>query len=98
MKYTFEKLNKENFSKYYDYLSLATALEPEIMCSTDINKEELYERLDDELTKEALQYLLCMKIRWSGESNIIFIPVFKTDIEYAMLTGCMYCRRIEIKE
>lgn len=35
MKYTFEKLNKENFSKYYDYLSLATALEPKL-CAQQI--------------------------------------------------------------
>ena len=67
MEYTFEKLNKDNFNKYYDYLSLATKLEPELMCSSDINKEELLERLDDELTKEALQYLLCVKIKWSDE-------------------------------
>ena len=51
MKYTFEKLNKDNFNKYFDYLLLATELEPELMHSSDVNKEELYERLDDELTK-----------------------------------------------
>lgn len=43
MEYTFEKLNKDNFNKYYDYLSLASKLEPELMCSSDINKEELLE-------------------------------------------------------
>lgn len=48
--YTFEKLNKDNFDKYFDYLLLATKFESELMCSSDINKEDLYERLDDELT------------------------------------------------
>lgn len=43
MEYTFEKLDKDNLSKYFDYLLLATTLEPELMCSSDINKEELYE-------------------------------------------------------
>ena len=43
MEYTFEKLNKDNFSKYFDYLLLANTLEPELMYSSDINKEELYE-------------------------------------------------------
>ena len=60
MKYTFEKLNKDNFNKYFDYLLLATELEPELMHSSDVNKEELYERLDDELTKRRTLW----KIRW----------------------------------
>ena len=53
MEYTFEKLNKNNFNKYFDYLLLATKLEAELMCSSDMNKEELYKRLDDELTKRS---------------------------------------------
>ena len=57
MQYTFEKLNKDNFSTYFDYLLLATTLEPELMCSSDINKEELYERLDDELAKRSISIL-----------------------------------------
>lgn len=52
MEYIFEKLNKDNFNSYFDYFLLATKLEPELMCSSDINKEKLYERLDDELTKK----------------------------------------------
>lgn len=57
MQYTFEKLNKDNFNKYFDYLLLATKLEAELMYSSDINKEKLYERLDDELTKRSTSIL-----------------------------------------
>ncbi|MEB3429295.1 GNAT family N-acetyltransferase [Citroniella saccharovorans] len=77
MKYTFEKLNKENFSKYYDYLSLATALEPEIMCSTDINKEELYERLDDELTKRSTSILAMYEDKVVGRVEYHFYSCFQ---------------------
>ena len=41
MDYIFEKLNKDNFNKYFDYLLSATELEPELMCSIDIDKEKL---------------------------------------------------------
>lgn len=38
MEYTFEKLNKDNFNKYFDYLLLAIKLEAELMCSSYMNK------------------------------------------------------------
>ena len=41
MECIFEKLNKDNFNKYFDYLLSATELEHEHMCSTDIDKEKL---------------------------------------------------------
>lgn len=77
MEYTFEKLNKDNFNKYYDYLSLATRLEPELMCSSDINKEELYERLDDELTKRSTSILAMCENKVVGRIEYHFYSCFQ---------------------
>lgn len=77
MVYTFEKLNKDNFNKYYDYLSLATKLEPELMCLSDINKEELYERLDDELTKRSTSILAMCADKVVGRIEYHFYSCFQ---------------------
>lgn len=77
MEYTFEKLNKNNFNKYYDYLSLATKLEPELMCSSDINKEELLERLDDELTKRSNSILAMCENKVVGRIEYHFYSCFQ---------------------
>ncbi len=77
MEYTFEKLNKDNFNKYYDYLSLATRLEPELMCTSDINKEELYERLDDELTKRSTSILAMCEDKVVGRIEYHFYSCFQ---------------------
>ena len=77
MEYTFEKLNKDNFNKYYDYLSLATRLEPELMCSSDINKEELLERLDDELTKKSNSILAMCENKVVGRIEYHFYSCFQ---------------------
>lgn len=77
MEYTFEKLNKDNFNKYYDYLSLATSLEPELMCSSDINKEELLERLDDELTKRSNSILAMCEDKVVGRIEYHFYSCFQ---------------------
>ncbi|WP_276907997.1 GNAT family N-acetyltransferase [Peptoniphilus duerdenii] len=77
MEYTFEKLNKDNFNKYYDYLSLATKLEPELMCSSDINKEELLERLDDELTKRSNSILAMCENNVVGRIEYHFYSCFQ---------------------
>ena len=77
MEYTFEKLNKDNFNKYYDYLLLATELEPELMCSSDINKEELYERLDDELIKRSTSILAMYENKVVGRIEYHFYSCFQ---------------------
>lgn len=77
MEYTFEKLNKDNFSKYFDYLLLANTLEPELMCSSDINKEELYERLDDELAKRSTSLLAMYEDRVVGRIEYHFYSCFQ---------------------
>lgn len=77
MEYTFEKLNKDNFNKYYDYLSLATRLEPELMCSSDIKKEELLERLDDELTKRSNSILAMCENNVVGRIEYHFYSCFQ---------------------
>ena len=77
MEYTFEKLNKDNFNKYYDYLSLATRLEPELMCSSDIKKEELLERLDDELTKRSTSILAMCEDKVVGRIEYHFYSCFQ---------------------
>ena len=77
MEYTFEKLNKDNFNKYYDYLSLATRLEPELMCSPDINKEELLDRLDDELTKRSNSILAICENKVVGRIEYHFYSCFQ---------------------
>ena len=77
MEYTFEKLNKDNFNKYYDYLSLATRLEPELMCSSDINKEELFKRLDDELTKRSTSILAMCEDKVVGRIEYHFYSCFQ---------------------
>lgn len=41
VQYTFEKLNKDNFNNYFDYLLLATKLDPELMYSSDINQRRI---------------------------------------------------------
>ena len=77
MEYTFEKLNKDNFNMYYDYLSLASKLEPELMCSSDINKEELYERLDDELAKRSTSILAMYESKVVGRIEYHFYSCFQ---------------------
>lgn len=77
MKYTFEKLNKDNFRKYFDYLLLASRLEPELMCSSDINKEELYERLDDELVKRSPSILALYEENVVGRIEYHFYSCFQ---------------------
>ena len=77
MEYTFEKLDKDNFSKYFDYLLLANTLEPELMCSSDINKEELYERLDDELAKRSTSILAMDEDRVVGRIEYHFYSCFQ---------------------
>lgn len=77
MEYTFEKLNKDNFNKYYDYLSLATRLEPELMCTSDIKKEELLERLDDELTKRSTSILAMCEDKVVGRIEYHFYSCFQ---------------------
>lgn len=77
MEYTFEKLNKDNFNKYYDYLSLATRLEPELMCSSDISKEELLKRLDDELTKRSNSILAMRENKVVGRIEYHFYSCFQ---------------------
>ena len=77
MEYTFEKLNKDNFNKYYDYLSLATKLEPELMCSSDIKKEELLERLGDELTKRSNSILAMCENKVVGRIEYHFYSCFQ---------------------
>lgn len=77
MEYTFEKLNKDNFNKYFDYLLLAIKLEPELMCSSDINKEELYERLDDELTKKSTSILAMCEDKVIGRIEYHFYSCFQ---------------------
>ena len=77
MEYTFEKLNKDNFNKYYDSLSLATKLEPELMCSSDTNKEELYERLDDELIKRSTSILAIYENKVVGRIEYHFYSCFQ---------------------
>lgn len=77
MEYTFRKLNKDNFNNYFDYLLLATKLEPELMCSSDINKEELYERLDDELTKISTSILAMHEDKVIGRIEYHFYSYFQ---------------------
>ena len=77
MKYTFEKLNKNNFNKYFDYLLLATKLEAELMCSSDMNKEELYKRLDDELTKRSTSILAMHEDKIVGRIEYHFYSCFQ---------------------
>ena len=77
MEYTFEKLNKNNFNKYFDYLLLATKLEPELMCSSDINKKELYERLDDELIKRSTSILAMYENKVVGRIEYHFYSCFQ---------------------
>ena len=77
MEYTFEKLNKNNFNKYFDYLSLATKLEPELMCSSEINKEELYKRLDDELIKGSTSILAMYENKVVGRIEYYFYSCFQ---------------------
>lgn len=77
MEYTFEKLNKDNFNKYFDYLLLATKLEAELMCSSSINKEELYERLDDELTKRSTSILAMCEDKVIGRIEYHFYSCFQ---------------------
>ncbi|UHR01976.1 GNAT family N-acetyltransferase [Peptoniphilus sp. GNH] len=77
MEYTFEKLNKDNFNKYYDYLLLAMALEPELMCSSDTSKEELYKRLDDELTKRSTSILAMHEDKVVGRIEYHFYSCFQ---------------------
>ena len=77
MEYTFEKLNKDNFNKYFDYLSLATRLELELMCSSDINKEELFKRLDDELTKRSTSILAIYEDKVVGRIEYHFYSCFQ---------------------
>ncbi|MFR7349705.1 N-acetyltransferase family protein [Peptoniphilus sp.] len=77
MEYTFEKLNKDNFNKYFDYLSLATRLELELMCSSDINKEELFKRLDDELTKRSTSILAIDEDKVVGRIEYHFYSCFQ---------------------
>ena len=77
MEYTFEKLNKDNFSMYFDYLLLASTLEPELMCSSDINKEELYERLDDELAKRSISILAMDEEKVVGRIEYHFYSCFQ---------------------
>ena len=77
MEYTFEKLNKDNFNKYFDYLSLATRLELELMCSYDINKEELFKRLDDELTKRSTSILAIDEDKVVGRIEYHFYSCFQ---------------------
>ena len=71
----FEKLNKDNFNKYYDYLLSATELEPELMCSIDIDKEKLYERLDDELSKRSTSILAMYEDKVVGRIEYHFYSV-----------------------
>lgn len=73
----FEKLNKDNFIKYYDYLLSATELEPELMCSTDIGKEKLYERLDDELSKISTSILAIYEDKVVGRIEYHFYSCFQ---------------------
>lgn len=77
MEYTFEKLNKNNFSKYFDYLLLATRLEPELMYSSDINEEELYKRLDDELAKRSTSILAMYEDKVVGRIEYHFYSCFQ---------------------
>lgn len=77
MEYTFEKLNKDNFNKYFDYLSLATRLKLELMCSSDINKEELFKRLDDELTKRSTSILAIDEDKVVGRIEYHFYSCFQ---------------------
>lgn len=77
MEYTFEKLNKDNFNKYYDYLSLATRLEPELMCTYDINRDELYKRLDHELTKRSTSILAMCENKVVGRIEYHFYSCFQ---------------------
>ena len=77
MEYNFRKLNKDNFNNYFDYLLLATKLEPELMCSSDINKEELYERLDDELTKISTSILAMHEDKVIGRIEYHFYSCFQ---------------------
>lgn len=77
MEYTFEKLNKDNFNKYFDYLSLDTRLELELMCSSDINKEELFKRLDDELTKRSTSILAIDEDKVVGRIEYHFYSCFQ---------------------
>lgn len=77
MEYTFEKLNKDNFNKYFDYLLLAAKLETELMCSLDIDKEELYERLDDELTKRSDSILAMYEDKVIGRIEYHFYSCFQ---------------------
>lgn len=77
MKYTFERLNKNNFSKYYEYLLLATTLEPELMCSSDINEEELYKRLDDELAIRSTSILAMYEDKVVGRIEYHFYSCFQ---------------------
>ena len=77
MEYTFEKLNKDNFNKFFDYLLLATELEPELMYSSDINKEELYERLDDELINRSASILAMYENKVIGRIEYHFYSCFQ---------------------
>lgn len=77
MEYTFEKLNKDNFNKYYDYLILATSLEQELMCISIINKEELLKRLDDELTKRSTSILAMCENKVVGRIEYHFYSCFQ---------------------
>ncbi len=69
MEYTFEKLNKDNCSKYYDYLSFATTLESELMSSSDIDKR-IAKKLFDEMTKDCVKHNID-GIRLSSKTEII---------------------------
>lgn len=62
---------------YFDYLLLASTLEPELMCSSDINKEELYERLDDELAKRSTSILALYEDKVVGRIEYHFYSCFQ---------------------
>lgn len=77
MNYKFEKLNKDNFKSYLDYLKIAVKLEPELMCSTEINEKELYARLDDELNKETTLLLAILDDVVIGRIEYHFYACFQ---------------------
>ncbi|WP_282926591.1 GNAT family N-acetyltransferase [Helcococcus kunzii] len=77
MNYKFEKLNKENFKSYLDYLKIAVKLEPELMCSTEINEDELYTRLDDELNQHTTSILAILDDLVIGRIEYHFYACFQ---------------------
>lgn len=97
MQYTFEKLNKDNFNNYFDYLLLATKLEPEFMCSSDINKEKLYERLDDELTKRSTSILAMCEDKVIGRIEYHFYSCLQDRYRICYLDWLYVFQRREIK-